>query len=38
MKNIGMDADEILRLKQVSGLAELFKNKEFSNSWEIKKS
>lgn len=37
MKNIGMDADEILRLKQVSGLAELFKNKEFSNSWEIEK-
>lgn len=34
MKNIGMDADEILRLKQLSGLAELFKNKEFSNSWE----
>ena len=37
MKNIGMDADEILRLKQVSGLAELFKNNEFSNSWEIEK-
>jgi len=34
MKNIGMDADEILRLKQLSGLAELFKNKEFSKSWE----
>lgn len=34
MKNIGMDADEILRLKQLSGLAELFKNKEFSNSWQ----
>ena len=32
MKNIGMDADEILRLKQLSGLAELFKNKEFSKS------
>lgn len=31
MKNIGMDADEILRLKQLSGIAELFKNKEFSN-------
>ena len=30
-KNIGMDADEILRLKQISGLAELFKDKEFSN-------
>ena len=35
MKNIGMDADEILRLKQLSGLAELFKDKEFSNSWEL---
>lgn len=31
LKNIGMDADELLRLKQVSGLAELFKNKNFSN-------
>jgi len=34
MKHIGMDADEILRLKQLSGLAELFRNKEFSNSKE----
>ena len=25
LKNIGMDADELLRLKQLSGLAELFK-------------
>jgi ParB-like chromosome segregation protein Spo0J len=33
LKHIGMDADELLRLKQLSGLAELFKNKEFSNSW-----
>jgi ParB-like chromosome segregation protein Spo0J len=30
MKQIGMDADELLRLKQLSGLSELFKNKEFS--------
>ena len=30
LKNIGMDADELLRLKQISGLAELFKNKEFT--------
>lgn len=30
MKNIGMDADEVLRLKQVSGLASLFADKEFS--------
>lgn len=33
MKHIGMDADELLRLKQLSGLAELFKNDEFSKSW-----
>lgn len=31
---LGMDADEVLRLKQVTGLAELFKDKEFSQSWE----
>lgn len=34
MKNIGMDADELLRLKQISGLAALFANKEFSKSWD----
>lgn len=33
LKNIGMDADELLRLKQVSGLASLFKDKEFSGAW-----
>ena len=32
-KNLGMDWDEILRLKQISGLASLFADKEFSNSW-----
>ncbi len=30
MKNIGMDADELLRLKQLSGLIELFKDRDFS--------
>lgn len=35
-KNIGMDRDELLRLKQITGLAELFANKNFSFSddWE----
>lgn len=33
-KNLGMDADEVLRLKQNSGIASLFKDKDFSNSWE----
>jgi ParB-like chromosome segregation protein Spo0J len=30
MSNIGMDKDELLRLKQISGLAALFADKEFS--------
>lgn len=30
LKNIGMDADELLRLKQISGLAALFREREFS--------
>jgi len=34
MKNIGMDADELLRLKQVSGLAALFRNRGFSKTKE----
>lgn len=34
MKHLGMDADEVLRLKQISGLASLFENREFSKSWE----
>lgn len=34
LKNIGMDAEELLRLKQLSGLQELFKDKDFSKSWK----
>lgn len=34
MKHLGMDADEVIRLKQLSGLASLFADKEFSNAWE----
>lgn len=34
LKNIGMDADELLRLKQLTGLAALFKDHEFSKAWE----
>lgn len=37
MRNIGMDADELLRLKQISGLASLFKDREYSKSWEPEK-
>jgi len=31
---LGMDADEVLRLSQITGLAEMFANKEFSQAWE----
>lgn len=34
-RELGMDADEVLRLKQVSGLADLFEDEEFSEAWEI---
>jgi len=34
-KELGMDADEVLRLKQITGLAELFINEEFSMAWEV---
>lgn len=34
-KHLGMDADEVLRLCQVSGLVEMFANTEFSKSWDI---
>ena len=33
-RNIGMSADELLRLKQITGIAALFKEDEFSKSWE----
>lgn len=32
-KKLGMDADEVLRLSQVTGLAEMFKDREFSQAW-----
>lgn len=32
LKHIGMDKDELLRLKQITGLASLFKNEQFSEA------
>lgn len=34
-KELGMEADEVLRLCQLSGLTELFAEQEFSMSWDI---
>jgi len=33
-KHVGMDKDELLRMKQITGLASLFKNDSFSKAWE----
>lgn len=33
-RELGMEPDEVLRLKQISGLAELFANRGFSEAWE----
>lgn len=33
-KKLGMELDEVIRLKQISGLKEAFANHEFSKSWE----
>lgn len=33
-KHLGMELDEIIRLKQITGLAELFKTNDFSKAWE----
>lgn len=34
-KELGMDADEVLRLSQITGLAEMFADKDFSQAWEV---
>jgi hypothetical protein len=33
-KHIGMSKDELLRLKQITGVAALFQNQDFSKSWD----
>jgi ParB-like chromosome segregation protein Spo0J len=34
-KELGMEPDEVLRLKQITGLAEMFADREFSEAWEV---
>jgi ParB-like chromosome segregation protein Spo0J len=33
-RELGMDPDEVLRLSQISGLAEMFADRDFSEAWE----
>lgn len=35
-RELGMEPDEVLRLAQISGLAEMFADKDFSEAWEFK--
>lgn len=35
-EELGMDADEVLRLKQISGLAEMFDSEPWSDAWTVK--
>lgn len=34
-RELGMEQDEVLRLRQISGLADLFADREFSAAWEV---
>jgi len=34
-RELGMEPDEVLRLKQITGLAEMFADREFSEAWEL---
>jgi hypothetical protein len=36
-RELGMDADEVLRLCQITGIAEAFKDDGFSEAWEVDK-
>jgi ParB-like chromosome segregation protein Spo0J len=36
-KELGMEPDEVLRLAQITGLKDAFKDKEFSKAWELDK-
>jgi len=35
-KELGMDSDEVLRLKQINGLLELFTDRRYSEAWTVK--
>lgn len=34
-QRLGMEEEEVFRLKQITGIAELFKNQVYSKSWEM---
>ena len=34
-KNLGLEKEELLRMKQISGIADVFSNEEYSEAWTI---
>lgn len=34
-QKLGMEIEEVFRLKQITGIAELFKNQQYSKSWKM---
>lgn len=36
-RELGMEPDEVLRLAQITGLAEIFHDKEYSEAWEVER-
>ena len=34
-QELGMDRDEVLRLKQIGGLSEMFADEAFSEAWTV---
>jgi hypothetical protein len=36
-RELGMEADEVLRLKHVTGFSKLFKDAEYRRAWETKR-
>jgi ParB-like chromosome segregation protein Spo0J len=36
-RDLGMDPDEVLRLSQITGIAEMFADRDFSEAWEADK-
>jgi hypothetical protein len=33
---LGMDSDEVLRLRQINGLLDMFSDRQFSQAWTVK--
>ena len=37
LEELGMEAEELIRLKHITGFSKLFENTEYKKAWELKK-